>query len=580
MEIGKYNISNRVNKATNIIQEIESPYILNLSRKKVEEEKGGGASAILGGKIRFFSFKKIVILAVIFILAGTSFYGLNFYKKFTKIKDKALVVNAMSEEDLADLEQMIGLIRYLPDSGGVKKIKDLAADFESFKYILGFERPRKYLLVFQNPSEIRATGGFIGSVGVIDVESAKIKNIKFEDVYGLDGQLKSLSEPPQPIKKISAAWSLHDANWFFDFPTSAEKIAWFYEKGGGLTPDGVITISPEVVKGILRITGPIYLADYDQKIDEGSFVDLAQEEAEVNYDKTINQPKLFLADFLAEFKKTVEALPMDKKILVMKSVIANLDRKDIQLMFRGEGAEAFVESHGWGGQVNATDKDYLGVVHSSINGFKTDAMVKEDQSLVSEIKNDGSVENTLTIARVHTGSAGDADWYSRVNSDYLRVFVPKGSRLVLVSGVTNEELFLKDPNADYSNYIKDDTLMKIEQSRTLDPETGVDTFEEADKTVFGAWVYVSPGEKVTIVFKYILPFRIDFDQKTKTGFYSLLYQKQSGSKAVQLNQKIIYPSSWQVLGNYTDDFTQKNGEVNRTLDITRDRFASVLFLNK
>jgi len=241
----------------------------------------------------------------------------------------------------------------------VKKIKDLAADFESFKYIFGFDRPRKYLLVFQNPSEIRATGGFIGSVGIIDVGTAKIKNIKFEDVYGLDGQLKILSEPPSPIKKISAAWSLHDANWFFDFSASAEKIAWFYEKGGGLTPDGVIAISPEVVKGILRITGPIYLADYDQRIDESNFVDLAQEEAEVNYDKTINQPKLFLAKFWRSSRKTVEALPIDKKISVMKSVITDLDEKDIQLMFRGEGAEAFVESHGWGGQVNATEKDYL-----------------------------------------------------------------------------------------------------------------------------------------------------------------------------------------------------------------------------
>ncbi len=564
-------------KRTNNISEIESPYVLNLSRKKVVVENESGASAIPGGNSRFFSFKKIIILAVIFILAGTSFYGLNFYKKFTKIKDKALVVNAMSEEDMADLEQMLGIIRYLPDSGGVKKIKDLAADFESFKYILGFERSRKYLLVFQNPSEIRATGGFIGSVGIVDVGSGKIKNIKFEDVYGLDGQLKTLSEPPQPIKKISAAWSLHDANWFFDFPASANKIVWLYEKGGGLTPDGVIAISPEVVKGILRVTGPIYLADYDQQVDEKNFVALAQEEAEVNYDKTINQPKLFLADFLAEFKKTVESLPLEKKIAVMKSIITNLDEKDVQLMFRNEGAEAFVESHSWGGQVNATDKDYLGVVHSSINGFKTDAMIKEDQSLSTEIASDGSVVNTLTIVRTHTGSASDAEWYNKVNSDYLRIFVPKGSRLLSVSGITNEEEFLKDPTADYASYLKDETLMKIEQSKTKDSETGVDTFEEADKTVFGAWVYASPGEKVTVVYKYILPFKIDFDQKTKSGFYSLLYQKQSGSNATELGQKISFPSAWRVIGNYTDDFIQKSGEVYRVLDITRDRFASVLF---
>lgn len=564
-------------KIVNSILIYESPYVLNLSVKNTAIKKESATIAILGGKSRFFSFKKIVALAIIIVLAGTSFFGFNFYKKFSKIKNKVLTASAMSEEDAADIEQMLGLIRYLPDSGGIKKIKDLAADFESFKYIFGFDRPQKYLLVFQNPAEIRATGGFIGSVGIMDIVSAKIKNIKLEDVYGLDGQLKISTEPPPPIKKISAAWSLHDANWFFDFPSSAEKIAWFYEKGGGSTPDGVIAVNPEVIKGILRITGPIFLAKYNQEIDESNFVDLAQEEAEANYDKTINQPKLFLADFLAEFKKTVEALPLAKKIAVMKSAIANLDRKDIQLMFRDKGAEAFVESHGWGGQVNVTDKDYLAAVHSNVNGFKTDAMIKESQNLVSEISVDGSVVNTLTIIRAHTGSASNTGWYNKVNSDYLRVFVPKGSKLVSVSGITKEDLFLKDPAVDYSAYFKDDKLIRIEKSKILDTETGADIFEEADKTVFGAWIYASPGEKVTVVYKYILPFKIDFDQKIKTGFYSLLYQKQSGSNAAELGQKILFPSAWQVIGNYTDDFVQKRGEVNRILDITRDRFASVLF---
>ncbi len=566
-----------MNTEGNNISEIVSPYVLDLSPEGIIAQKESERTAVCRTRQRFFSFKMIIALAVIIFLAGTSFFGFNFYKKFSKIKDKALVANAMSEQDMADIEHVLGYIRYLPDSGGGKKIKDLAADFENFKYIFGFERPRKYLLVFQNPSEIRATGGFIGSVGIADISSAKIKKIRFEDVYGLDGQLKVATEPPWPIKKISANWSLHDSNWFFNFSSSAEKITWFYEKAGGLTPDGVIAINPEVVKGILRITGPIFLSKYDKNIDENNFVDLAQEEAELNYDKTINKPKLFLAIFLEEFKKTIETLPLEKKVAVMKSLLSDLDRKNIQLMFRDESAEAFVVGHGWGGEVSDTDKDYLAVVHSSINGFKSDAMIKEEQSLVSEIASDGSVVNTLIITRVHTGSEDDADWYNRVNSDYLRIFVPKGSKLISVDGITKEKPFLKDPTVDYSDHFKDNELVEIEKSKISDPETRMDTFVESDKTVFGAWVYVSPGEKVTLIYKYSLPFKIGFDQKTKTGFYSLLYQKQSGSNAASLGQKILFPSSWQVIGNYTDDFAQKNGEINRLLDITRDRFASVLF---
>jgi len=71
----------------------------------------------LGEKRRFFSFKKIVAAAIIFIWPELHFLVSNFYKKLSNIKNKALVVNAMSEEDIASIEQMLALIRYLPIRG-------------------------------------------------------------------------------------------------------------------------------------------------------------------------------------------------------------------------------------------------------------------------------------------------------------------------------------------------------------------------------------------------------------------------------------------------------------------------------
>lgn len=524
-----------------------------------------------------FAYGKIVAVLVVAVTIGASVFGINAWKELSKLKSASLSANAMSEENIQTIEKILGVIQYLPATGEAKKIKELAADFESFKSILGFDRSKKYLLVFQNPSEMRATGGFIGSVGVLEMDAGKVKSVKFQDVYDLDGQLDVYVEPPWPIKKISAAWSLHDSNWFFDFPSSAEEISRFYEKGGGETMDGIIALNPKVIEDILKITGPIKLEENGQELNEKNFVEITQEEVELKYDKTINRPKTFLADLMAKMKETVESLPLDKKIAIMKNLIANLDEKDIQAVFRDQSAQSFTRSHNWDGRVNGTGADYLAVVHSNINGFKTDAVTDEAISLNTDISPDGTVIDTFSVTRTHAGTVSDEEWYNKVNSDYLRLYLPSGAELLSTKGVTKEFPFLKNSAADYSEYLKDDKLQQIEKNKVIDAANGVEIFEESGKTVFGSWVYVSPGEKVTVSWQYRLPFRVEFDANTHTGVYSLLAQKQSGSRAGQLKQKITFPADWKVLGNYSEDFTLMKGRIERALNVETDKFAPVLF---
>ena len=42
---------------------------------------------------------------------------------------------------------------------------------------LGESYDRKYLVLFQNDTELRPTGGFIGTYGIVTVRDAKIKKI-------------------------------------------------------------------------------------------------------------------------------------------------------------------------------------------------------------------------------------------------------------------------------------------------------------------------------------------------------------------------------------------------------------------
>lgn len=427
-------------------------------------------------------------------------------------------------------------------------LQKLNEDYPAIKALLGNKKPQKYLLIFQNNSEIRATGGFIGSYGIVDIQNGKITNLMIDDIFNPDGQLQEKIVPPMPVQKISAAWSMHDANWFADFPTSAQKVASFYEKTGGPTVDGVISLTPEVVIKLLKITGPIELPQYNLTITADNFLQQTQQQVEVLYDQKKNQPKQILKDLtpLLIEKITYPNSTTDNYYLdLLKVLETSLEEKHILIYHRHPTIEQMLQRRGWAGDVKQYMGDYLSVINSNINGYKTDAVIKEKIFLQTDITSDGSVTNTLTITRTHQGGDSAYDWYNRVNANYMRVYVPQGSILLQATGHTVEEY---NPPINYNSFKIDEEVKALESTIKIDPESQTQIFQEANKTVFGNWVYVSPQETVTITYKYLLPFKINNSSLIQFyEHYRIFIQKQSGSVGSDFSAKINTPSEWSTI---------------------------------
>jgi len=458
----------------------------------------------------------------------------------------------------------------------------LAEDYPLISKMLGSQQSQKYLLLFENNSEIRATGGFIGSYGILDIENGKVKNLSIDGIFNPDGQLKEKIVPPMPIQKISASWSMHDANWFADFPTSAKKIALLYEKTGGPTVDGVIAITPETIKKLLAITGPIEMPAYDITITTDNFVAETQNQVEALYDQEDNRPKKILADLapiLIEKVLQVNANSSEERTAQLMGIIRtgeeSLQEKHILIYHRNEAIETMIKKRGWGGEVIQNEKgDYLSVIDSNINGYKTDAVVEEKIKLETEIQKDGKIINTLTINRKHLGGNEDYDWYNRVNADYMRVYVPKGSVLLEASGNTVEEY---NPPMDYASFKIDPDVAAIEKTIKIDSASGTQIFEETGKTVFGNWIYVSPQEEVTVVYKYELPFRIDFESQSKEAdAYSAIIQKQAGDVGNDYTATIKFPEEWSIA--WETGNLQNENQISKKLD--RDMIYGIVFVKK
>lgn len=460
--------------------------------------------------------------------------------------------------------------------------------------MLGANGPRSYLFLLQNNHEMRATGGFIGSYGIVKINSGRIHKMVVDDIYNPDGQLIDYIVPPLPIQKISANWSMHDSNWFADFPFSAKKAMDFYERTGGPTVDGVIALTPAMMEKFLQITGPIEMKEYDVVLTHENFMRVMQdaiedrnsygaskdgvdteEEFQKNSDDIVKkQPKKILSDLMPIMVERLSSREGPQKIsAVVTAISEGLKERHVIMYTSNEQIQEIIEESGWGGSVMRTDRDYLSVVNTNINGFKTDGVVEERITHTAEIDDEGYIVNTVSIKREHTGGHTGYPWWDAVNADYMRVYVPEGSQLISVEGHTRE---INEERLDYDalGYERDKDVVREESNMHIDEETGTRIYDEYGKTVFANWVYVSPQESATVTYKYRLPFRTDFetDRDGKFGSYAIVFQKQSGSQmsSVQsyINLDDAFSSQWHSHGR--DDLAMKN-------ELNIDRYHGVVF---
>jgi hypothetical protein len=307
-----------------------------------------------------------------------------------------------------------------------------------------------------------------------------------------------------------------------------------------------------------------------------------QEEVEVNYDKELNQPKKILSDLAPLIlDKLFNSQNFSQMGQVFKVMEESIKERQILIYARNYEVEQKISALGWSGEILKTDKDYLSIINSNINGYKTDGVVEQSVQHESEIKADGSIQNTITITRKHNGGNGAYEWLNKVNADYMRVYVPAGSTLLSVEGQTRE---FNTPPLDYKllGFKSDSQVRQEEDSMEIDQESGTRIYQDAGKTVFANWVYVSPQEEVKIKYSYVLPFKIKLEEKNNLPqAYSLLFQKQAGSLEENFSSKIIYPADFIPSWQYPSALENKENMLEQPLEkIKMDQFIGAAFVRK
>jgi hypothetical protein len=340
-------------------------------------------------------------------------------------------------------------------------------------------------------------------------------------------------------------------------------MLWFWSKSGQPTQNGVISINASLVERLLDVTGPIDMPEYGKVIDKSNFMLETQKAVELEYDKQANTPKKFIGDLTEEMMKRLKSLSKDEWLKAGAMVSDALRTKDIQVYLTNEEDEAQIERYGWNGLMKDTDGDSLAIIEANIAGQKTDGVIDESVVHMAEVQPDGSIVDNVTLTRTHNGKKGELFRGVR-NVSYIRVYVPLGSRLISAEGFdTPPAALFKNPDEDYE---PDPLLAQVEVAGENLGDASIKT--EGDRTVFGGWAQLDPGETQTLTYRYRLPFTVrDLYGKLEASpnasgsidrsSYSLLLTSQSGKSSRKLNTSLVLPSGWNTVWSHGLEKTQK-----------------------
>ncbi len=427
--------------------------------------------------------------------------------------------------------------------------------------IVALSTGHKHILVLlQNSNELRPTGGFPGTYGAFDVENGTIVKQTISSIYDLDGQLKSNYTPPLPLFAVNNRWYMRDSNWFASFPDSAEVMSSFYEEEAHLTPDVVIAITPQLATSLLKLTGPISVPGYTTPLDSDNFIEVTQVETSLQYDKEENKPKKMLSEFFPIFLNRLASAPREDMPSVLLSLQKSFASKDIQIYARDGGLAEKLRSLSWDGRLVDTARDYLSIVSTNLGGTKTDLAMGQNVQLKTTISSGGVLTNILTITRNNP--------LPRVkgleNKDFMRIYVPEGSKLISSKGFSYMDLDVKYRTTAETH----PKVAEWESHAVKEVASGMLVGEEAGKTFFGNWINLEGGQRQTLEVIYELPFRADALDRV-----SLVVQKQAGANPYTLHYEVAAPGRNIV---WATDSTVAGHSVSKELEVDRDRFFGIV----
>lgn len=431
--------------------------------------------------------------------------------KLKQIKPQIIAVQSLIDEGVLAVEQGKPLIKVIPE-------------------LLGEKEEKKYLILFQNDNEQRATGGFLTFYALFRVEQGVIKVDSASDIYDLDDSIASHPAAPEIITKYLpkvSKWYIRDTNLSPDFQVSMDDFLAQYNKSSRKQDiDGIIAIDTDFLVNLLKILGEVQAGGLTFKPDMDERCNCPQAVYVLN--DNITKPVGFVKEnrksllgelLLATMQKALQSSPSQYWGPLFQQALKDAQAKHVLFYLENEEAQKGLDGLNWTGRIKDFEGDYVHINDANFGGAKSNLYVTQSVAVDYVINDKGEIKKTVKITYKNPQPHSDCNLergglcLNAILRNFQRVYVPEGTTLDSSKG----------------------------------SEVKIETKKELGKTYFESFFTVKPLGKSEITYVYTLPFLLG-----DKSDLPVLIQKQPGTSDVPYEISV-------------------NGEVTETFNLVSDK---------
>lgn len=276
--------------------------------------------------------------------------------------------------------------------------------------ILGADGRRTYLVLVENPAESRASGGIVGDYAEITADAGHLHLVKVGSV----AQLNTAGVPParRTLPPIPDFVDRYGANFPQDhwenvpmspnFPTVGAVAAYLFPQSGGVKVDGVISVDPFAMAGLLRIVGPVKVPQLAQQVTAANVVSFLANQEFIDF--TNNAVRIALLQTLMKVVwHDLTSLPLPAVPTLVQDLAPSVQGGHLLLYSSSPGQESFFRQIHVAGAMAPVHGDFVGVVTQNAAGNKIDWYLRRSISYDATVNlPERTITSTLTIALKNT----------------------------------------------------------------------------------------------------------------------------------------------------------------------------------
>ncbi len=337
-------------------------------------------------------------------------------------------------------------------------LTDFRPVIEELPEIMGSTGERKkYIVMFQNDNELRATGGFLTAYAVIYIEDGKVTPEKSDDIYELDQKFNERIEIPDSLGRYLTTeryWNLRDMNISPDFKVSMDQFFKYYQEVPGEPDevDGIIAVDTEVLTRLLEVLGPTEVPGYgtfsaqeDNRCDCPQVVYALSEIITKPTPYMRTDRKGILGPMMQAILGKTYAAPKEKWPELFQLTLESINGRHLQLYFLDEKAQLAAQNINAAGRLpDQVEGDFLAIIDSNLGGAKSNLFTEYEVEQYIQGPENGKLTKTVEITYKNTHAASNCNLEAGelcLNStlpDWHRLYLPAGSELVEAQGFTQE----------------------------------------------------------------------------------------------------------------------------------------------